>query len=284
MSAPINFKDLRTPSAIEDVNFDQRLADLRARLVALFPAIATSLDSEADINSKLLELLAELRTQFDARINDSVKALLLPFAVGSDLEHIGTTYHRTSRKDNEDDEQYRRRIALAPDAKSVAGPVNAYLFHALSASPDVKAAAFESPTPNHVNIFILSHANSGKPSAALLDIVRQALNPDDVRPQGDKVNVQSAFIQPYQIKEKLVSAAGFNVEKIYSVALGSIQQYVHSQHILGGVISESGLHGALHVNGVEEVRLEPASFTRLEAAANQALYCDDINLQVVREP
>ena len=61
----------------------------------------------------------------------------------------------------ESDPDFRRRIQLAPEGFSVAGPEGAYIFHALSADPGVLDACATSPSPGEVVVTVLARAGDG---------------------------------------------------------------------------------------------------------------------------
>ncbi|AYN26528.1 hypothetical protein D8682_05650 [Buttiauxella sp. 3AFRM03] len=71
-------------------------------------------------------------------------------------------------------------------ALSVAGPYGAYLYFALSASPDVLDAKPYGPEHynllGEVHVYVLSRTGEGTADQALLDTVLRALNDEDVRP------------------------------------------------------------------------------------------------------
>ena len=81
----------------------------------------------------------------------------------------------------ESDADFRRRIILAPEGYSVAGPEGAYIFHALSADPDVLDASATSPTPGEVVVTVLSRTGDGTAPPELLATVEAAGSADDVR-------------------------------------------------------------------------------------------------------
>ena len=82
----------------------------------------------------------------------------------------------------ESDADFRRRIILAPEGYSVAGPEGAYIFHALSADPDVLDASATSPTPGEVVVTVLSRTGDGTAPPELLATVEAAVSADDVPP------------------------------------------------------------------------------------------------------
>ncbi|WP_204322984.1 baseplate J/gp47 family protein, partial [Streptococcus pneumoniae] len=95
---------------------------------------------------------------------------MLAYASGSDLDVIAANYNvkrQVIQEANnnvtpkipeilEDDTSLRLRTQLAFEGLSVAGPRSAYIFHALSAHPDVADVSVVSPQPANVTVTILS--------------------------------------------------------------------------------------------------------------------------------
>nr|DAS90842.1 MAG TPA: baseplate assembly protein [Caudoviricetes sp.] len=84
-------KNLPYPGVIEELNFNELLKSIKE----LFKSYLTDKDIallESDNYSALLETLAYRELLLRARINSSVKAMLLPFSSGSDLDNIVAIY------------------------------------------------------------------------------------------------------------------------------------------------------------------------------------------------
>ena len=84
-------KNLPYPGVIEELNYDELLNGIKG----LFKSYLTDKEIsllESDNYSALLETLAYRELLLRARINSSVKAMLLPFSSGSDLDNIVAIY------------------------------------------------------------------------------------------------------------------------------------------------------------------------------------------------
>src|SRR3546814_4822909 len=103
---------------------------------------------------------------------------------------------------------FRRRMVLAPEGYSVAGPEGAYIFHALSAHADVLDASATSPAPGEVLVSVLSRAGSGVPSPELLATVATFVSDETRRPLTDFVTVQAAGIVDYSVSANLTTFSG----------------------------------------------------------------------------
>lgn len=114
--------------------------------------------------------------------------------------------------EDELDDQLRERIFLAPASFSVAGPVDAYRFHALSGHPDVIDVAVRAPdlaldagvlgSANDVPpgcVYLYPLTKVGLPSDAVKAAVLAACNGDNKRPLGDFVQVFDPVVIDYSI-------------------------------------------------------------------------------------
>lgn len=84
-------KNLPYPGVIEELNYDEILKSVKGVFKAHLNDDEISL-LESDNYSALLETLAYRELLLRARINSSVKAMLLPFSSGSDLDNIVAIY------------------------------------------------------------------------------------------------------------------------------------------------------------------------------------------------
>ncbi|WP_211471718.1 baseplate J/gp47 family protein [Collimonas humicola] len=288
MSAAIDLSQLPAPNVIEPLDFEtilaQTLADLEAQGVDLDEL------TESDPAIKVVQLNAYRELKLRQRINEAARALMLAYAIKADLDHIGANMDvprlqiwpadpdKGLQAVMEADEDYRRRIQLAPQGMSVAGPEGAYVFHALSADGRVRNATATSPSPGHVVVTVLSHEGDGTPSQALLDIVAAHLAQDGIRPLTDYVLVRGAQVIRYQVHAKLYSFSGPDPTVVLGEANKRMQQYAKEAHQLGRVPTHSGIDSAVHVAGVERVILMSPT-TEPEISKLVAYYCDDINIE-----
>lgn len=113
------------------------------------------------------------------------------------LESVSNTVLSHSGADAETDTQLRERTVKAPESFSVAGPVGAYQYHALSAHPGVIDVAVEGDLPGRVNVYPL--ATNGAPSEEILDAVRAAVSSEKRRPLTDNVEVIAPAAKVFSI-------------------------------------------------------------------------------------
>lgn len=299
MSELVDLSKLDAPKVLEDLDFESLLADRKTEFIALFPQderafwqVRLSLESEPI--TKLLQEVVYLQLMERNRINNAAKATMLAYASGSDLDVIAANYNvkrQVIQEANnnvtpkipeilEDDTSLRLRTQLAFEGLSVAGPRSAYIFQALSAHPDVADVSVVSPQPANVTVTILSRNGQGEANENLLNVVRAKLNDDDIRPIGDRVIVQSAVIQSYEIRAKLHLYRGPEYEPIKAAALKKLTAYTEEKHRLGRDISLSGIYAALHLEGVQRVELISPT-ADIVLPSSKSAYCTAINLEIV---
>lgn len=222
----------------------------------------------------------ELLVRQDA--NEQARGVMLAFARGPQLDHIGATYYKhpdgspVLRLSGESDNDYRDRLQQSPEGLSVAGPDGAYEFHAKSAHPLVKDVTVASPAPVEVELSILSYEGSGVPSAAVLTAVELYLGPR--RPLTDWVRVLPAEVVTYSVTASLTLKLGPDPELSRQTAENAALAYVELKRQLKGRVVESGLHAVMTVEGVEEVAL--TGWTDVVCAAHQAPYCTALTVTI----
>lgn len=298
MTTAIDLSLLPAPVVIEAVNFETILAERKAYILSLWPVedqpgIAQRLALESDPLNKLLQENAYRETLLRQRINDAARAVMLAYATGADLEHLGARDDiprlLISAGDPmaippvaavyESDTDYRRRIQLAPEGYTTAGSMDSYIFHTLSADPDVADASAISPIPGSVTVYVLSRTATGLAPDELLAAVSAALNAETVRPMTDLVSVQSASIVNYSITAELVMLPGPDSSVVHDAAMAAIEAYAAEQHALRRDVTLSGIYAALHQPGVQRVNLT-APAANLTIGDGEASYCTAITLTV----
>lgn len=101
--------------------------------------------------------------------------------------------------DAEDDEHFRERIQLAPEAFSCAGPAEAYRKHALSVHQGIADVGVFTPVPGTVEVRPIMQGGE-LPSEEVLEKLRAKLSADDVRPLTDTVIVAAPEVVPYTVE------------------------------------------------------------------------------------
>jgi len=294
----VDLSKLPAPDIIEALDYETILAERKATLVSLFPAdkqeaVARTLALESEPLTKFLEENAYREVLWRQRVNEAARAVMLAYAIGTDLDVIGANFN-VSRLEivpanesaippvaavMESDSDFRLRIQQALEGMSVAGSIGAYEFHGLSADGRVADISVISPEPATVTVSVLSREGNGVAPDDLLTAVRNALNDEDVRPVADRLTVQSANIVDYHINATLYLYPGPESEPVRSAAEAKLQSYISAQHRLGRDIRKSAIYAALHVEGVQRVELA-APLDDIVLDKTQASNCTDYQIVV----
>lgn len=208
-----------------------------------------------------------------ARRNDAVRSVMLSSAWGAYLDQIGAGATppvgrkalvanprpvATFPQDWEQDDDFRRRIQLAPEMLSAAGPEGAYLGYAL-ATPGVKmvgvwaAMSFGGTLlnpftlPGEIRVPVVASAGDGTASAELCAAVQAELRPKDRRPVGDWVNVVPSTILPYRIEVEVPFVSGVEASLFLPTIAKRLQKLAARQHRPGGSALRETIKGACYI-------------------------------------
>jgi phage-related baseplate assembly protein len=295
----VDLSQLTPPNVIEALDYETILAEHKAYFIGLYPAgqqaeIAALLEMESEPIVKLLQNAAYRELLLRARYNDEARAVMLAFAAGADLDHIGVTYYQEARllvtpadplanppvaAVYETDEAYRERLQLKPESWSTAGPTEGYEFHARSASGLVKDAKATSPYPGTTLVTVLSTEGQGVPTQPVLDAVIAALNAETVRPLSEEVLVQPAEILTYQLMVGLTVLPGSVGQVALAEAQAALNQYAAASHGLGKSIILTDIIAAAKLPGVYDVSLN--LLANIPVTKQQAAYCTSMVVAIV---
>ncbi len=189
----IDLSQLPAPEVIKTLDFETIISELKTDYATRYPAFTADLESEPVI--KLLETQAAREMNIRAQVNDEARAVLLAFAQGSDLDHLGANFAVARRQVDpgdpeatppipatyEDDPTFLRRIQLSPEALSVAGSRGGYIFNALSAGETPLTMDVESTEPGKLFVTyefpedgfsaLIKDADAYKTEAGSLDVI-----------------------------------------------------------------------------------------------------------------
>lgn len=288
-SPALDLSTLPAPDVVEQLGYEAILAALIADFRVRWPDFDALVESEPVV--KLLQVCAYRELVLRQHFNDRARSVMLAFAAGADLEHLAALFGVArlvlvvanaatgAAAVLESDDELRRRIQLAPDSWSVAGPEAAYVFHALAAHPDVLDASASSPAPGAVVVAVLSRVGSGAAAAPVLAAVAAVVNADGIRPLTDQVTVQSAALQNFAITATIKLFAGPDSVAIEAAARAALGAFLARSHRLGRDVPTSAIIAALHVGGVRKVILT-APVADVECTALQAPWCTATNITV----
>lgn len=265
----LDLEALPAPDAVAALDFETILAACKADLADALPSIAPTLDLESEPVVKLLEVWAYRETLLRAAINDGMRAVLLATATGSMLDHLGALLGVARliivpanldasppvAEVRETDVAFRRRIQLSLEGFSVAGPREAYRFHALSASGQVRDVGVRRIGPGQVGVRVISTDADGAASPELLATVADTLSAEDVRPLCDDVVVAAADLVVYDVEAVLHLPASPGADAAMSAAEDAVRAYCTGAFAVGAVVRRSAIIAALHQAGISWVDL-----------------------------
>lgn len=297
--AGVDLSRLPSPNVIEGLDFDSLFASNLAQFQVYFPDFDATVESDPVV--KIIELFTYRELILRQRVNDVAKGVMVAYATGSDLDQLAALFeverYILTPADPvtgmaavlEGDGDFRRRLVLAPEGYSVAGPEGAYIYHALEASSDVLDASAYSPKsddiktrvlallqasnvgadvvasmqamldsavwPGTVVTTVLSRTGNGSAPQATLDAVAAKVSADTTRPLTDHVTVQSAQIVPFEIEAVLTFFAGPDSGIVLSAARDRLDTYLGESLKLGRDITRANIIAALCPNGVQNVEL-----------------------------
>lgn len=250
----IDLSAMTPPDIIETLDYEAIVTEMRDDLVARFPAIVGVIDLESEPARKLIEAFAYRELLLRARINDSARAVLLASSYGSNLDHLGALF-ATARQPNETDDRFRRRIQLAPEAFSVAGPKGAYQYHALTVAPWARDVSAVMTAPGTVRVTMLKEGADPVPTPAELQSVLIALRDDAVRPLTDVVQVLGPQVMPVTIDARLTLYPGPDGTLVQTRATAALSEWLERNRMLGMNLRRSAIFARLHQEGVHSVEL-----------------------------
>ncbi|KWF62432.1 baseplate assembly protein [Burkholderia multivorans] len=291
-TALIDLSSLPLPDALEVLDFETIYAARKAAMVSLWPEderaeIAATLELESEPLARLLQENSYRELVWRQRVNDAVRAVMLAFAKGNDLEQRAAlfslkrlTVTPADPANNieavlESDDSLRERIQLAPQGFSVAGPAAAYVTKARAVDGRIIDAQSSRPRPGDILVTLLSSEGDGTASRQLCDAVAAALSAEDQRPLNDTVFVESAEIVPYRIHAKGYTRTAVGADVLIEQARKNAQAYADKVHRIGVGVAESAIKGVCQAAGLSKTELiEPVG--DIAIGRTQASYCVEV--------
>ncbi len=307
MAATVNLSQLPAPAVVEVLDYEAILAAMLADLRARDPAYTAIVES--DPAYKILEVAAYRETVLRQRVNDAAQAVMLAYALGTDLDQIGALFGVT-RLEAETDSRLRARIQQGFAALGAAGPAAAYRAHAMAVSADIADVSVVSPAAGRVDVAVLAHmivpaADADPQDAAIgarlfpavvpatdeavvvapndspmLLAVIAALNAEDVRPLTDQVVVAAPVVLTTPIVARLSIYRGPDPSTVVAKAQAALAAHLAAIRLLGYDMNRAGIIAALAVPGVQNVLLDsPAA--DIVCAAGEIAVATSVSVSVV---
>lgn len=260
---PEELAHLPPPELVEELDYQAILQPLIQDLVANFRARGLSYNAdniESDAGRIQCEVIAAADLAVRQRINESYRANLLPYAIGGDIDILGSFYD-VDRLSGETDKAYKERIILAIRGRSPGGTVPRYQYIARSASVKVASAVIyrDGLTPT-IYVSIFSTDNGGQADQSLLDTVDAALQADDKRLVNDTIVVNPAVRRTINV-EANVWLLPESSNSVLDTMEASIKSINDDNGRLGFDFTKAWAISKLMVEGVQNVALIGAEDT-----------------------
>ncbi|MBB1649329.1 baseplate J/gp47 family protein [Delftia sp. UME58] len=267
---------LPPPGVVETLDFERILDAHRADLLARHPEAAEVLALESEPLNKLLQAHAYRELLYRARVNDAARAHLLAFAMGGDLDHLAAQYGVT-RQAGETDDRLRTRLQLRIAALAGQGTREHYEFHAITASPLVRAVRASQAAPG--SVLVMLWITDQAQAQAVRQLVSEALNADNARMLGVPVNVAVAVPRTIDITARITRTRTAPAGLLQQLQ-ARLQAAFAGMASLDGSVARSYITTLLHVDGVHAVdypdNTRPAPITPIAAGEFPALGAVDL--------
>lgn len=194
---------------------------------------------------------------------------------------VGVTVSNIDVSDNgidtESDDDYRKRILLAPEAFTTCGSVAAYEYHTRSVSQYIADVDITTPVGGTVQVTVLT--KQGLPSPILLNKVKNYISGEKRRPLCDTVIVTSPERVAYSVVANLDLLETSSEIEVKAVAETALRAFISSRtQMLGADIVPLDIQTTLKVAGVYNVTLTNPQLTKL--TKQQWAECESITLNI----
>jgi phage-related baseplate assembly protein len=280
-SANLDLSRLPAPEVIKGVDYEQILAERLVDLKARFAAIGIDLDTlnlESEPAAILEQTDAYREALTKAAINDAARGVMLAFASGGTLEHLGAFFGvvrlvitpaiGAAPAIMESDADLRARIQLAPEALPYAGMTGGgYRSLALKTAPALKDVLPLKRSGGRVDVVLLARDGSGAVPPAVIDAVYSAFQDDEATQLTDIVTVRSATILPYTVNLHLMVRRGPDPAIVRAAAEVAVRKYAAERQRIGRVVYADMIIAAAAVGGVENATVDIGDVDPGEAGA-----------------
>ena len=283
----VDIGNLPPPKLTEEIDYEALFARRLEDYSALDPEFEDNSDFEPVRAHIGVDAYSEMLVR--QRINQAARATQLATAEDADLDVWGWS-RRTPRLVvreadptanppiaplMEEDVDYRRRIQLAPESWSVAGPKGAYEYwsRAVAGVRDVRAL---SPSPAVVHIHVAPVDLSGPATPELLAAVDAECSDEARRPVGDRVSVFASNVIAFERTAVLKILNGPGAVEVQAAALTSWEKMLSDRAHIGTSIPVSVQYAALSVPGVQWVDLQGAA--DVAVGATEIASCQSLTL------
>lgn len=266
------------PLAVRGMDFERILGERLARLQALFdeadiPFSVAMLQTDPAVVQQRVDAFRE--TAVFGWMNDAIQSVMIAFAAKTDLDNLALTAStllpaawresmlrriiqpatETTPAVMENDDEFRRRILLTPEAYSTAGTTGSYIFHALWADPRVLNVDVWTPAPGEVIVAVQSREGDGTAPDDLIEAVRAHLARSDIKPLTDVVSVRSIVNIGYSISLDAYILPGPDHATVEEAIEASVLKVAAARHTPARDMPRSAIIGAAQLDVVDKIIL-----------------------------
>ena len=232
---------------------------------------------------KVIETMAYILTVYHQRVIDSVKNVLITYAEGDYLDHLGALLGEF-REPEEIDERFKTRILTAFHKASSAGAAPAYealAFEADSRVKGVKAYDLAAEAAKAYITILSNETETGEASEELIQIVSDYLNHEDRKPLGAQVIVSGVEVLNYSIDAQISYREDADKVTVEENILAAVNKLIQSKHRIGAEIALSEVYASLNIEGVAVVTQLNQPTGNILTGKHQAPFCNSINITEV---
>ncbi|TXM68202.1 baseplate J/gp47 family protein [Methylobacterium sp. WL120] len=287
----IDFSRLAPPQVVEEIDYEKLVTIYQNQVVLKQPLLKRAVRLEQSPTNVILEAEAYGEMIVRARINAAARAVMLPFAKGTDLDNLAAfynVYRDTIPADPvtgrlaapEDDTRFRRRVQLAPEAFSTAGSAGAYIFHALTADPTIRDVSVKKINDRAgIKVSVMNSGNDPKPTDAQLLAVTKKLFSPAIKPLTDVVSVAPVGVHYVTLDATVNLYPGPDSSLVSADITKALQALRNRIALTGRDLTYSALYSALNQEGVQEVKINSPNGT-IEAADDECVWIQSANVQI----
>lgn len=272
----IDLSLLPPPNAVTPLNDVAILSEIKAFMIQHMPELEEDLRYESTVASKIARMLTLREVHKIAQINALWLSSSIVFATGPDLDDRAAMLD-TIRLPDETDEDLRQRALLAFEKLSIAGPRDAYRYHALSTvwsfldddgnewAETVVDAHVRSTVPGVVDVFVLGSGEK---------LIKQVTDDEPAQPNPNfnegsayGINVDGRYVPGNNVP--------IRVEPLLSdIPAGTV---IHFSRYVKVTTTQNALEGATEIIGnIQKGGLGPYDYAGLLEAIRQKLSADTI--------
>lgn len=229
----------------------------------LFVTLEECTVKAGELSTRVTAQAAEAGAAANGMVAGQVNVLVTPVAYVAKTANVTPSIYGS---DAEDDARLRSRAQLAPESFTCAGPTASYRYLALAAHQDVAEVSIWTPVPGTVDVRPVL-ANGELPTPEILDLVRQKLSADDVRPLTDTVIVAAPEPIEYDIVltwalDKTNEAMSATIAARVAAAVEQYRLWQRSKP--GRDINPTKLVSLMEQAGARRVDVTSPAFAKLE--------------------